>query len=643
MANHEQNEEKGKTWKLFIAAVIFALLAGVGTMIYLKILEHRLKARLSPPEKEMIHVVVASKDLPAGSAVDTTTMAVRSVPREYVNSDVLTPDQFNSIQGAVLVKPLESGKMLTSDFIDLNIPKDFSGTIQLGHRAITITVDEVNSISGMIRPGNFVDLFTRLSAASVPALASSGSGEVVIPVLEDVLVLATDNVSARPNEDEFRHLDSRTKEKAYNTLTLEVTPKEAALIAIAETRGSLIATLRNTNETGGILFNKVSLADLVAHSGELLQAAISKEHNRNLEGIHVNEKGELVSKDGVVVTDPNVHLNKDGLLVTKDGTILSGRDLTVGKDGKIRTKNGEIVDTASLVAGKDGTLVDKNGTVLDSNGYATTKGGFLVDKDGNVLTPDGHILKGVTVGKDGTVRTKDGRVITADQVTVDKDGTVRIKDNALAGMTIDKDGNVRTADGKAVSARDLVTVGPDGVVRTKDGKILQGVTVGKDGDLYDADGNKMSAADVLTAAKGYKPGKDGTVIDKDGNVLTAKDLVTIGKDGKIRTKDGTVLDGAYVDKDGNLRNKDGSLLTAQDVVNQSALAKAAADKGGVLEGVTGSYKKDFTESIGRDEPETLSQYVPYEVEYIVGGSSDGAAKTFKVQIEEDSRKKATDK
>ena len=564
MLDNVKSGLKNKSWRLFIAAVVFALLAGFGTMLYLKILEHRLEERLTPPEKEMVQVIVANRNLAIGSVVDPSTMAVRRVPAEYVNSDVITPDQFNTIQGAVLIKPLRSGRMLSQDYIDLKIPKDFSGTIQVGHRAITIQVDEVNSISGMIRPGNYIDLFTRLQAGSIPALSSSVTGDVVIPVLEDVQVLATDHRSARPNEDEFKNFDPRDQQRVYNTLTLEVTSKEAALIAIAESRGSLVATLRNEKDTSGSMFSKIGLADLFSHSGELLEDAVNKQDNRNLAGVYYDKDGRLVTKDGIVIKDPNVRLNKDGLLVTKDGTVLSGRNLIIGDDGTIRTKDGEIVDTASLVAGKNGTLVDKNGNVLDSNGYTTAKGGFLVDKDGNVITHNGEVLSGVTVGKDGQVRTKDGRVITADEITVGKDGKVRLKTD-LAKAVVDKDGNLITADGK---------------------------------------------------------------------VYTAKDLVTIGADGKVRAKDGTVLDGVHVDKDGNLRDADGKLLTAADLIKRSEVAKALQDEGEVLAGVTGRRDPNFSGTIGRDVPEAVSPYVPYEVEYIIGGSSDGAAKTFKVQVED---------
>lgn len=631
MAANEQNEEKSKTWKLFSAALVFAVLAGLGAVLYLKVLEHRLEKRLAPPEKNMIAVVVASQDLTAGSKVDTSTMAVRRVPSEYVNSDVITPDRFDSLQGAVLIKPLEHGKMLSQDFIDLNIPKDFSGTIQVGHRAVTIQVDEINSISGMIRPGNFIDLFTRIQSDAA-AGSSSSDGEVVIPVLEDVLVLATDNSSARPNEDEFENLDPEQKKRVYNTLTLEVTPKEAALISVAESRGALIATLRNPKDTEGILFSKVGLNDLYAHTGELVEDAVNRRQNRNLDTIHQNKDGQLVTKDGVVITDPNVRLNKDGLLVTRDGSVLSGRDLVVDEDGRIKTRDGKPVDTASLVAGQNGTLMDKDGTVLDGNGYSSAKGGFLVDKDGHVVTHDGNVLTGVTVDKDGQVRAPDGTVLNADRISVDPDGRVRIA-GPEAALHLDKDGNLTAADGRPARAGDLVTVDPDGTVRTRDGKKLQGVTVGKDGELYTADGKKMSADDVVLAGAGYKENSDGTLTDAAGKILTAGDLVSVGADGKVRTKDGTLLDGVYLDSDGKLKNKDGSLLSARQAVKQDALARAAATPGEILTGVTGFHNPAFASSLATQDAKTPSALMPYEVEYIIGGGSDGTARTFKVRID----------
>lgn len=632
MPNTTLGDDRKKTWRLLFIALIFALLAGLGAMVYLRVLAHRLEAKLAPAEKQVVQVVVATRDLQTGSKVDSTTMSVRKIPAEYVNSDVITPDTFNSVDGAILTKPLAHGKMLTSDYIDLNLPKDFSGTVQLGHRAVTIQVGEINSVAGLIRPGNRIDLYTQL-----PGGITGGpeKGEMVLPVLEDVLVLATDQRSARPNADEFEHLSTLDKRQTYDTLTLEVTPRDAALIAVAEAQGSLLAVLRNDKDKGGVDFSRVGLSDLVQNSSQLLQQAVENQRNQRLDGVHLDSRGRLVTKNGIVITDPNVHLNKDGLLVTKDGTVLSGSDLVVGQDGKIRTKDGKLVDTASLVAATDGTLIDKNGTVVGTKGYKQLKGGFLLDKDGRVLTPDGHVLAGVTVGPDGQVKTRDGKVLSAADIVVDKDGKVHLK-SAIAGYHLDGNGKLVKADGTPVQASDLVTVGPDGQVRTKDGRILSGVTVGKDGQLYDANGRKMSAADVLLAEKGLHEDKDGKLVDSSGREVSPRDLVTVGPDGKVRTKDGKVIDGAYVDANGVLRRKDGTPLTARDISEESALAAAGQGEGQPLPGVSGKYDPAFAATIGQTGPEQTAEAALDRVEYIIGGStSDGVATTFSLQVEDD--------
>lgn len=723
MPKIDQSGDKRKTRRLLGLAVLFAVLAGLGTLTHLKLLERRLEQRLTPPEKQTVQVVVAAQNLPVGSRVNAATMAVRTVPADFVNSEVITASMFDAVDGAILNKSLGQGKMLSNDYFDLNIPKDFSGTIQLGNRAVTIQVGEINSIAGLIRPGNFVDIAARIHGANV--VGETESGEVIMPVLEDVLVLATDQKSARPNEDEFKNLQVSQRRQSYDTLTLEVTPKEAALLTLAEARGSIVATLRNPEDTAGFRYNRIGMSDLVGNADTLFRQARAKFVNSELAGVHTDAEGNLITQSGIRITDPNVRMNEDGLLVTQDGIVLSGRNLVVGQDGKIYTQDGQLVDTQSLVASQDGTLVDKHGNVVNGNGYRTVKGGFLVDETGNIYTHDGKKIIGVEVGKDGQVRTTDGKVLNADDLVVDADGSVRVRDEQAQTIHLDAQGNLVTADGRPVMARDLVDVDQDGVVRTKDGSVLQGVRVGADGKLYDVDGNEVSAAEVINASKGIhldaqgnlvdahgKPvrtrgaaekavhldengnlvtsdgqavlpqdlvsvdldgvvrtkdgrvlqgvhvGQDGAlysadgkkmsaqdialaaqglhkdasgnIVDAKGRLVAAKDFVSVGDDGKVRTKDGNVIEGAYVDAEGVLRNADGSELSVEDVALHDMVAQANLTA--PLAGVSGVYDPEFVQSLGSGPTAIGSGALSQEVEYIIGGGSDGVAKTFLMHI-----------
>ena len=767
MSDTENNTSDNKARRLLLAAVVFALLAGGGTMLYLKVLEHRIKKELTPSPQTLETVVVASRDLPAGSRIGSDSMALRRVPRKYVESGAVTPEQYASIKGAVINKPLVQGKMLIQDYIDIDLAKDFSGTIRKGYRAMTIEVSSLNGISGLIRPGNHIDLFTRLAARNDPNRANA-SGEVVIPVLENVTILATDRKTDRPNIAEFHSLASLKPPQVYSRLTLEVTAKQAALVSMARSRGSLLAVLRNEKDHSKVLFARVSSADLFRNSSVMRNAAEVRDQSRGLQGIHRNSRGQLVTADGTVITDPNVHVNSKGQLVTADGTVLNGHGFTVGPDGKIRDASGKVIDTASLHQLKDGKFVDKNGAVAAARPYKKLKGGFFENSKGQVLTPNGKVLSGVTVDKNGNVIGPRGRVLKASAIKVDgkgqvyespagaegmqigadgsvhsaarpltarslvrvgKDGVVHGKDGKVLkgwhvkngvlynaqgkkaspedvllaehGLHKGKDGTLLGSDGKPVTARNLLKVGKDGLVRTRDGKVLKGwhvgkdgtiynaagkkvtaedalladngleknaqgavVTsprkisaaqlvqagadgsvraadgkvlkgwhVGKDGTIYNARGKKATAADVLLAEKGMRPGRDGTVIDAKGKVLHARDLVTVGKDGVVRSRDGRILKGVHVGKDGKLYDKNGHLVTARDIVEREAAA--ANVRGTRLAGVTAAPQTGPGAGNGA-LPESLPGSPSYEVEYIIGGdSSNGTAKTFMIQVEDE--------
>lgn len=487
---------KNKAWRLFIAALVFGLMAGLGTIVYLKVMEKRMEEKLKPAKQDYTPVIVASRDLNIGDSVSSDTVAVRQIPSAYVAADAVTPHTFDSIAGATMIKNLAHGRMLTRELIDLNIPKDFSATVNEGHRAITISVDDLNAVAELVRPGNFVDIYTRLPAmAAQSPEGTQGQGDTIIPVLDKVLVLATGKKAARANEDEFTHYDEVKRSKTYNTITLELSPEKAALLAVAREEGELILVLRNKKDSGGTPFSTIDRSDLFANSKHMQEEALKQQSNRSLDGVHKTADGKLVTRDGIVITDPNVRMNKAGLLVTKDGVVLSGRGLSINAEGKVVDEHGAVVDTASLVAGKDGVLIDKNGNVLSSNGFETLKGGFVKDKDGNILTNDGQMLHGVSVDAHGNVITADGQILTAKNLKINKDGSVTMVSKPL--LHVNKKGQIVDKNGKVIHPDQILTTDAQGRVHTKDGTLIPGVHKGADGKYYDKNGKELSQKQLV--------------------------------------------------------------------------------------------------------------------------------------------------
>jgi len=86
-------------------------------------------------------------------------MAVRPIPKEFVPGTAVQPDGFGNVEGARLAVEMHRGEVLIRGTLEGADTSTFSTQVQTGVRAITLTVDEVNSISGLLQPHDRVDLF----------------------------------------------------------------------------------------------------------------------------------------------------------------------------------------------------------------------------------------------------------------------------------------------------------------------------------------------------------------------------------------------------------------------------------------------------------------------------------------------------
>jgi Flp pilus assembly protein CpaB len=108
-------------------------------------------------------------------------------------------------------------------------------------RALTIAVDELNSISGMIRPDDRIDLF--IISRENRDVPGGKENKVVMPLMQDVLVKATGNIVRRETAADGREYDRR-----YSTLTLDLLPEEIGKVLIAQENGELKAALKRPEQ-----------------------------------------------------------------------------------------------------------------------------------------------------------------------------------------------------------------------------------------------------------------------------------------------------------------------------------------------------------------------------------------------------------
>jgi pilus assembly protein CpaB len=248
---------QGRLGSLLLGAVGCGLLATFAARGYLDQQIAAEKARLVP-KQTLVDVVVAKGDLPKGALVGPETMALRAIPKEYISSVSITPEKYEGFIGARLANPMRSGEVLLTSSTEGADIATFSTKVKPGIRAITVSVDEVTSVSGMLQPGDRIDLLWSVKPSSLNLhgqASQSNNAEQTVVFMQDVRVLATGK-QVRPGADESRP-------RGYSTVTLEATALQAQQLVVAQRSGKLTALLRNPDDSAPLNKSGADLSHLL--------------------------------------------------------------------------------------------------------------------------------------------------------------------------------------------------------------------------------------------------------------------------------------------------------------------------------------------------------------------------------------------
>ena len=163
-----------------------------------------------------------------------------TLDKSYILLGTRTPESF---AGWVARNPIAAGEPLTEAKIIAPGNRGFlSAVLRPGMRAVSVPVTRTSGISGFVFPGDEVDLLITYSIPS-PKEQTDKSGnnnneekpKVAETVLQDVRVIAID-----------QRVDTKAGEPVLaQTATLEVTPKQSEIIAVASEMGKLSLSLRS--------------------------------------------------------------------------------------------------------------------------------------------------------------------------------------------------------------------------------------------------------------------------------------------------------------------------------------------------------------------------------------------------------------
>ena len=169
-----------------------------------------------------------------------------TVPKMGLNGQAAEKDDFKDVLGRKLAVTRKKGEVLFWSDIEGGDPasRGLSSEIRRQMRAISINVNTSSSVSGMVKPNDHVDVIGTFNFPDDKGKVHRGD-LVTSTILQNVLVLATGRVTSKSRTGQ-----SLGMSQGYATVTLEVTPREAEMLAFAEQiKGRLVLTLRNRNDT----------------------------------------------------------------------------------------------------------------------------------------------------------------------------------------------------------------------------------------------------------------------------------------------------------------------------------------------------------------------------------------------------------
>jgi pilus assembly protein CpaB len=235
------------------ALIIAIALAGLGgTMLWLY--KERFEAEVSggPP----VAVAMLARDVPLGTVLAEADLAVRTVPSQYVEGRHVRAADVSSVVGVRTANQLRANEsLLWTDLASAStFSRNLSGLVRVGMRAVALDLGNGADFSGLVRPGDRVDLMLTVNRGT--------KRQTTHAVAQAALVVAVGadtggpgGVAAEPG--------ARPSRRAGVSVALSA--EHAALVTHARSLGELSIVLRNPDD--------VAIVDLDAATQALAEAA----------------------------------------------------------------------------------------------------------------------------------------------------------------------------------------------------------------------------------------------------------------------------------------------------------------------------------------------------------------------------------
>jgi pilus assembly protein CpaB len=210
-------------------------------------------------------VVVALQDVGEGRAIDRASVAVNQYPLGTVPAGAYA--SIDSVVGRVARIDIFKGEAIVPG----RLAPDGTGPglavkITPGKRAMSVRIDDVAGVSGMIQPNSRVDILVTTRDAS------NNAGQQVSKLfMSNMRVLSVGTISQTSADN---------RPISAPSASIEVTPEEAEQLAIAQREGTIQLMLRGYGDPDSVRTDGAKTADVLAllRSSRATPKTVESEH-----------------------------------------------------------------------------------------------------------------------------------------------------------------------------------------------------------------------------------------------------------------------------------------------------------------------------------------------------------------------------
>lgn len=207
------------------------------------------------PSADAVEVVVARTDIPRGAMITAEQVKTQSFPKDQVPPGAIT-DTKDAIERVAFSLVVRGEPLFDRKLSAKHSKGGLAPLVPKGMRAFTIQTPNVTTqLAGFVLPGNKVDV---LLTMSIGGPNDRTGGGVTTTLLQNVEILAVDQRLDVPAENK---VDTRN----LQSVTLLVTPDQAAKLDLGQNKGTLHLSLRNPEDEAAARAQPATLNGLQFH------------------------------------------------------------------------------------------------------------------------------------------------------------------------------------------------------------------------------------------------------------------------------------------------------------------------------------------------------------------------------------------